>query len=615
MLDLGTSHPNYIPSSLLSKRIKDFHQQTPTLIPFLKKETQFYEINAEQTFDNAFKDLCKTIEPTVIHVRSGGSSNELRKEIVQKLSAEHGFVNLEVNSLIRDENERKTDIGLEFLSMVSAGKIIPAEMIVRMLRKVIYSGLEGQDKFILSSFPDIIEQAKEFEKNCAAITAIIYATNDDPVIEIKNNNLTLFNIDALFQKEFRLKTMANWDFRQFNELLGQKTDYNLVIGRGLSGKTAVCGMLAKMGQKLIDYKAVEEVVKKNLSTEEEPVEEAPIPEVFKEALKIICEDKKAGNKCTYIFDGTYGKTNEEFVEFLDNIGPPTNILRCLTEDGIIRQRFKTKNETEEIGEEQDEAFKAEEAAQRDTNAFFEQHYAQFGNRVVQTDLNTEFSEETTFGELKKQFACQVVLINHEKRLTVDTTAANLAIKYNLIYISVYQLIKQQIENKTELGKKLQATQKFKDIKLLQSQQKDDFNELEFSAVHFDLDLVIQLIKETLAQVRTNQKYVIIEGLCNSSKLVKEDDKLELRYMDELFMLEKHIGEVCAIIGLQFNYEKELIEEHEIQYEAFPEEPVVEEKPKVEGEEGEEAEEQPPAEEEEKKGKPLELNLIRTCLQS
>ena len=50
--------------------------------------------------------------------------------------------------------------------MVAAGKIIPAEMIVRMLRKIIYSG-DGRSKFILSSFPDIIEQAKEFEKSCA----------------------------------------------------------------------------------------------------------------------------------------------------------------------------------------------------------------------------------------------------------------------------------------------------------------------------------------------------------------------------------------------------------------------------------------------------------------
>jgi adenylate kinase family enzyme len=117
-----------------------------------------------------------------------------------------GFVNLDVNSLIRDENERKTAIGLEFLNMVAAGKIIPAEMIVRMLRKIIYSGT-SQNKFILSSFPDIIEQAREFERSCSSISAILYLTDVDGRVEIKNNNLSLFNIDALFQKEFRLKTV------------------------------------------------------------------------------------------------------------------------------------------------------------------------------------------------------------------------------------------------------------------------------------------------------------------------------------------------------------------------------------------------------------------------
>lgn len=78
----------------------------------------------------------------------------------------------------------------------------------------------------------------------------------------------------------------------------------------------------------------------------------------------------------------------------------------------------------------------------------------------------------------------------------------------------------------------------------------------------------------------------------------DDDRLELRYMDELFQVERHIGEVQAVIGLQFNSEKEYIEEYEVQYEEFPEPEVVEVK-RPEGEEGEEAE-QPPAEEEEKK---------------
>ena len=69
-------------------------------------------------------------------------------------------------------------MGLEFLNMVSQGKVIPADMIVRMLRKIIYSG-DGNYMFILSSFPDIIEQAREFEKHCASISAIIYSYNPE----------------------------------------------------------------------------------------------------------------------------------------------------------------------------------------------------------------------------------------------------------------------------------------------------------------------------------------------------------------------------------------------------------------------------------------------------
>ena len=41
--------------------------------------------------------------------------------------------------------------------MVSSNRIIPAEMIVRMIKQVIYSGDPNLNKFILTSFPDIID--------------------------------------------------------------------------------------------------------------------------------------------------------------------------------------------------------------------------------------------------------------------------------------------------------------------------------------------------------------------------------------------------------------------------------------------------------------------------
>ena len=205
LLEVGQSDPNYVPSSLLSKQVKRFHDHASTLLPYLRASTPFNEIDGEQPLHAVLKSVYSVVEPTVIHIRTGGnaSSNELRKQIIDELTSDRwGYANLDVNALIRDENERRTPIGQEFLSMVQSGKIIPAETIVRMLRKIIYSG-DGRTKFILSSFPDIIDQAKEFERTCATISAIIYTTQDssnaeNAIVEIKNNNLTLFNIDALF---------------------------------------------------------------------------------------------------------------------------------------------------------------------------------------------------------------------------------------------------------------------------------------------------------------------------------------------------------------------------------------------------------------------------------
>ena len=41
--------------------------------------------------------------------------------------------------------------------MVQGSKTIPVEMIIRMLKLIIFSGIPKRNKFILTSFPDIIE--------------------------------------------------------------------------------------------------------------------------------------------------------------------------------------------------------------------------------------------------------------------------------------------------------------------------------------------------------------------------------------------------------------------------------------------------------------------------
>ena len=44
-------------------------------------------------------------------------------------------------------------------------------------------------------------------------------------------------------------------------------------------------------------------------------------------------------------------------------------------------------------------------------------------------------------------------------------------------------------------------------------------------------------------MRDKQEFILLEGANLCDKLSQVDSKLQLRYMDELFLIEKHFGEV------------------------------------------------------------------------
>jgi len=84
---------------------------------------------------------------------------------------------------------------------------------------------------------------------------MIYPTGSGSIIEIKNNNLSQYNIDSFFQKEFRLQTMNEWSYQLFDEKLGNRVDYGIIVGKSLSGKTTVCKKLVEMyGATILDMK-------------------------------------------------------------------------------------------------------------------------------------------------------------------------------------------------------------------------------------------------------------------------------------------------------------------------------------------------------------------------
>ena len=438
-------------------------------------------------------------EPCVIHVRPGAKTGHLRKEMTEQLCTGHGFVNLDVTELTREESHRRTALGLEMQAAQQAGRPIPASVTVRMLQKIIYCGQAGLNKYILTNFPDSIDQVREFEANCAKIQTVIYSTSDDAVVEILNNNLALHNIDSQFQKEFRLQTMSTWDYSVFQEKLGNKVEYGVLLGQSNSGKTTLAGVLkSNMEFTVIDMKAISDAVRAGMANEDgEAFEgEVPLQSVEEEVIKIINKSRGGAQRVKYLFDGFLHGEAGAFVAFLEQFGVPS-FVACLTaSDQYLKERHCKKAEIEEFPEDALEGFKEAGEAAAAAKEALTGAYAQFRDRCNVFEVDTGASLETTTTRILSSFAPQVILVNHEKRLAIDTPCANLAIKYNMIYISAYQVIAEHVKNNTAWGKQLTTTKRAKALKL-PADEDDLFKEGEFSPALYDQKLVIDLIRNTI----------------------------------------------------------------------------------------------------------------------
>jgi len=353
--------------------------------------------------------------------------------------------------------------------------------------------------------------------------------------------------------------MNEWDSSTFAEHLGKKINFGVVIGKSLSGKKTVAAQLSKIiNGKVINMANIAEELKKNMGTEEEPFEgEVPVEKVEEAILEIVSNDRTADRKFTYIFADWVHKSAMDFLNAMNQeFGLPTFAIECDCDIKVTHDRFKKKNDIEgdmpeEAVAELAEATTKSETTINDIAYFFEQ--MSIKHKLLK--VNTDGALETTINSLRSLFSAKILVVNHENRLEVDTNCSNLAIKYNLFYLSVQQCIKEQIKSDTDFGKKLVASRRQKALLANSDEQNADQNDQSlYNPVHYDARLVLKLIQTTLAEKRTNQSYILLEGLFNCNKLEEEQDKLSCRFMDELFMIEKSIGEVAGIISLSYHLE-------------------------------------------------------------
>ena len=107
--------------------------------------------------------------------------------------------------------------------------------------------------------------------------------------------------------------MREWDESTFNEHAGNKTEWGVVLGQPLSGKSLVAGIVTESTNgKVIDMAKLAESIRPRLGNEDEGPFEGRVPdaEVEKDILAMVSADKSSGEKFFYLIDGQHHETVE-----------------------------------------------------------------------------------------------------------------------------------------------------------------------------------------------------------------------------------------------------------------------------------------------------------------
>ena len=102
----------------------------------------------------------------------------------QRLKEDFGLPYIGTGDLLRRHKAEGTDLGREAATYMDAGKLVPDELVIRMILEVIDE--EGGEGFLLDGFPRTVVQADELtealEEKGRSLTAALFVDADDDIV-------------------------------------------------------------------------------------------------------------------------------------------------------------------------------------------------------------------------------------------------------------------------------------------------------------------------------------------------------------------------------------------------------------------------------------------------
>jgi len=529
-----------------SESFKAFQKQSKELIAFSQKEELLYEIcNTEDAQVEEIKSKAlKILKPEVIIIRSQESFKEKVIAVGEELDSK-GYLVVNEERLEADEILRETKIGREFKDYTENKERIPSIRKIELLKKVVYATSEDKQIFLIK-FPNTIKELKEFEDNCCEISREFFFGKPESIIPDD------INLETFMQSKNKLTLMDSFNINLMDTYRGVQLQYVLIVGPTTSGKTTTAKYLTEFGFTLIEMEALTEDIKKRLATEDNPIENITVdfPQKLEELKARTLGRKSKGEK--FVLDGLDFEDPSSIKKIITALGSPTFYLELAFDPKEIKKRYMKKNEMVELNEEDNAKIDKQIEDFGKTRGMIDSLLAELDVVINHYELNTDTTEEELKNSIREVFEPKLVLLKWDGDRSISEVFVNLALKYSFLYISIPELIKYETSQRTPIGIELLQTKKPKELIVEDS----------YSAAHYENRLILRLLKENMKRIAGKYQIAFIYGYLSSYKLKGWEEMQQFRVMDELFLLEKEVGQIMSIINItQGDFES--VENHRV----------------------------------------------------
>ncbi|KAJ3274964.1 hypothetical protein HDV01_001828 [Terramyces sp. JEL0728] len=151
----------------IMKRFKTFEEKTLPVYEYYKKKDICHKIFLETKF---YFETAPLYHPNIVFVLGGPGSGKGTQ--CEKLADEFQLVHLSTGDILRKEVLNGTDIGLEADKLMKEGKIVPKEFLTDILRRKISENMNAVG-FLIDGFPRTLDQAADFEKLIGPCRAVL----------------------------------------------------------------------------------------------------------------------------------------------------------------------------------------------------------------------------------------------------------------------------------------------------------------------------------------------------------------------------------------------------------------------------------------------------------